>query len=85
MSEFSDQSLQVAAVLMAEPDSLHWVYNLCNATGLQSGTVHQMVRRWERDGLLRVSPVAGGGKGQGAPRKYYEVTKAGRRTFASAL
>jgi PadR family transcriptional regulator PadR len=62
----------------------HYGYSLVRAlaekgsVSLKEGTVYPILARLERDGVLRSEWVE---SEQGPPRKYYEITAAGRELF----
>lgn len=55
---------------------------LAHAVGMGEGTIYPLMRRMQSDGLVKTyleeSP-------SGPPRKYYQLTDAGRASFASQL
>jgi PadR family transcriptional regulator PadR len=55
---------------------------LAHAVGMGEGTIYPLMRRMQGDGLVKTyleeSP-------SGPPRKYYQLTDAGRETLASQL
>ena len=76
-----------ALVLQALLDGHHHGFDIMDATGLPSGTVYPILRRldaegcvrsrWEKEGVAR--------KEQRPPRRYYELTAAGKTVLASAV
>src|SRR5262245_46051926 len=75
------------AVLKAVADGYRHGFDVIGATGLPSGTVYPALRRLEDAGWLdstweeaRIAQDA-----QRPPRKYYQVTRAGRPVLAAAL
>lgn len=75
-----------ALVLQALVANRHHGFDIMDATGLPSGTVYPILRRldaeglvrsrWERDGVAR--------REQRPPRRYYDLTSAGRTVAAEA-
>jgi PadR family transcriptional regulator PadR len=74
--------LAIMGVLTCER---HYGYSLVRAlaekgsVSLKEGTVYPILARLERDGVLRSEWIE---SEQGPPRKYYEITAAGRELFA---
>jgi DNA-binding PadR family transcriptional regulator len=76
----------MALILQAVDNGYRYGFDIMTITGLPSGTVYPALRRledatfvaskWERPGIAQAE--------QRPPRKYYEVTKAGRTTLAEA-
>jgi DNA-binding PadR family transcriptional regulator len=76
-----------ALVLQALLRGHHHGFDIMDATGLPSGTVYPILRRldaegtlrsrWEKDGTAR--------REQRPPRRYYELTAAGRALAAEAV
>ena len=70
-------------ILRAMADGPVYVYGLrvVRLTGLPSGTVYPALRRLERDGLILSHPEqqAIADAEQRPPRKYYKLTRAGRK------
>ncbi len=62
-------------------------FDLMDETGLPSGTVYPALSRLERDGLLssRWENARIAQKEKRPPRRYYELTTAGRERLAEAL
>ncbi|MPZ20924.1 MAG: PadR family transcriptional regulator [Luteitalea sp.] len=58
-----------------------------DATGLPSGTVYPILRRLDREGLVRSrwEAEAQARREQRPTRRYYELTAAGERILADAL
>jgi DNA-binding PadR family transcriptional regulator len=75
-----------ALVLQALLDGHHHGFDVMEATGLPSGTVYPILRRldaegcvrsrWEKEGVARQQ--------QRPPRRYYELTAAGRHLAGEA-
>jgi PadR family transcriptional regulator PadR len=79
-------SYTMALILQALDHGYRYGFDIMTVTGLASGTVYPALRRledagfvgskWERAGVAQAE--------QRPPRKYYEVTKAGRTALAEA-
>jgi PadR family transcriptional regulator, regulatory protein PadR len=74
-------------VLHALVNGLRHGFDVIDATGLASGTVYPILRRLELEGLVSASweDVAIAQAEQRPPRRYYEVTPAGRRLLGTAV
>jgi PadR family transcriptional regulator, regulatory protein PadR len=74
-------------VLHALAHGLRHGFDVIDATGLASGTVYPILRRLEREGLVSGSweDAAIAQEEQRPPRRYYEVTPAGRAMLETAL
>jgi PadR family transcriptional regulator PadR len=75
--------VQVAMVLMLEPDERHWGYELAKASGVRSGVMYPILRRmmeegWISDGWENPNEVEGR-----PPRRYYTVTDKGRAALGA--
>jgi len=76
----------MAMILQALDHGYRYGFDIMTITGLASGTVYPALRRledagfvasrWERSAIAQAE--------QRPPRKYYEVTKAGRTALAEA-
>jgi DNA-binding PadR family transcriptional regulator len=73
-----------ALVLQALTRGFHHGFDIMDATGLPSGTVYPILRRLDREGLLRSAwERQATAERQGRPaRRYYEITRAGRALLA---
>ena len=79
-------SYTMALTLQAVENGYGYGFDIMTITGLASGTVYPALRRlegadfvaskWERQSIAQAA--------QRPPRKYYEVTKAGRTALAEA-
>ena len=80
-------SMTAMAVLNAIAAEYRYGFDIMDVTGLPSGTVYPALSRLERDGLLTFSwedaEIAQDDKRP--PRKYYEVTKAGRDALDESM
>lgn len=78
--------LQVAEVLLADPQSRHWGYDLSRRAHVRSGVLYPLLRRLLEDGWLTdgwEQPDAR--KRQAPPRRYYTVTDLGAEKLQEAL
>jgi DNA-binding PadR family transcriptional regulator len=75
-----------ALVLQALSRGYHYGFDIMDATNLPSGTVYPILRRLDREGLVRSrwekAEVAQ--REQRPPRRYYELAAAGERVLADA-
>jgi PadR family transcriptional regulator PadR len=79
------QLVEVAAVLLADPDGRHWGYDLIRKSGVRSGVLYPMLTRmldegWLTDGWEDRAQIVE----KRPPRRYYELTDLGRRELAAA-
>lgn len=74
-------------VLHAVASGVRYGFDIMDVTGLPSGTVYPALSRLERDGLLQFAwedpEIAQQEKRP--PRKYYEVTRAGRAALDDSI
>ena len=80
-------SYAAAAVLQAVANGYRYGFDVIDMTGLPGGTVYPALRRledagalastWEEQGIAQAE--------QRPPRKYYELTRAGREALAEAV
>jgi DNA-binding PadR family transcriptional regulator len=77
----SRQTRAVLAELSARPQAWRHGYDICQATGLRSGTVYPLLIRLHDQGLLEAEwqPPEGPGR---PPRHVYRLTAAGLRAAA---
>ena len=76
-----------ALVLQALAKDYCYGFEIMDFTGLASGTTYPILRRFERDGLVRSKwecqrEAHGDGR---PPRRYYELTASGSEALAEAL
>lgn len=73
-------------VLHALANGFRHGFDVIDATGLPSGTVYPILRRLEREALVSAAwePAAIARDEQRPPRRYYELTAAGKRVLESA-
>jgi PadR family transcriptional regulator, regulatory protein PadR len=79
-------SYTMAMILQVVEHGYRYGFDIMAVTGLASGTVYPALRRLEDAGFV-VSKWERASVAQAAqrpPRKYYEITKAGRTTVADA-
>jgi DNA-binding PadR family transcriptional regulator len=76
-----------ALVLQALAHGSQYGFDVIDATGLASGTVYPILRRIEREGLVRAhwEPTEIARREQRPPRRYYELTGAGATLLEAAL
>jgi DNA-binding PadR family transcriptional regulator len=76
-----------AAVLLAIRQGHRYGFDIMDATGLPSGTVYPILRRLDREGLLKSAweKQALAQREQRPPRRYYEITSAGESMLAEAI
>lgn len=76
-----------ALVLQALSGGFHYGFDIMDVTGLPSGTVYPILRRLDREGLLKSSweEAAEAQKAQRPPRRYYAITADGERMLADAV
>ena len=74
-------------VLHALANGLRHGFDVIDATGLASGTVYPILRRLEREGLVlaRWEDAAIAHDEQRPPRRYYELTAAGKALLETAV
>jgi DNA-binding PadR family transcriptional regulator len=79
-------SYTMALILQALENGYRYGFDVMQITGLASGTVYPALRRLEDAALIksRWEKQSVAQAEQRPPRKYYEVTKAGRETLAEA-
>jgi PadR family transcriptional regulator, regulatory protein PadR len=76
-----------ALVLQALARGFHHGFDIMDATGLPSGTVYPILRRLDREGLLKSAweKQAIAQREQRPPRRYYAITNAGHAMLAEAI
>ena len=78
---------QVLAVLLDDPLSRHWGYDLSKRTGVRSGVLYPLLHRmleegWLNDGWEEATAASGRSR---PPRRYYEVTPDGLAALRNLL
>jgi PadR family transcriptional regulator len=79
-------TLPTTLVLQALAVGHHYGFDVMDATGLPSGTVYPMLRRLERERLVKATwedPETARDE-QRPPRRYYELTGDGERLLVTA-
>jgi DNA-binding PadR family transcriptional regulator len=73
-------------VLFALSRGYRYGFEIMDASGLPSGTVYPILRRLEDAGLLSAKwePIADARDEQRPPRRYYQITGAGRQALRDA-
>lgn len=84
MQRVTKNLLWVGAALLAQPNSVHWGYELSRSTGVKAGAMYPILARmlaadWVEDGW-EDSPASGR-----PPRRYYRLTDLGRASLAELL
>jgi PadR family transcriptional regulator, regulatory protein PadR len=79
--------VQVAAALMSEASGRHWGYELSRLSGVRSGVMYPILQRmldqnWLADGW---EDQVRARKAKRPPRRYYELTDAGRVALGGLL
>ena len=79
-------TLPTAVVLEALASGHQYGFDVMDATGLPSGTVYPMLRRLEKEGLVRAGWEAAhvAQDEQRPPRRYYELTADGETVRLAA-
>ena len=87
MSPRLNLTYPTALVLQALARGFHHGFDIMDATGLPSGTVYPILRRLDREGLLKSAweKAAIAEREQRPPRRYYEITAAGQDMLADAI
>jgi DNA-binding PadR family transcriptional regulator len=87
MSPRLNLTYPTALVLQALSRGFHFGFDIMDATGLPSGTVYPILRRLDREGLLKSAweKPAVAQREQRPPRRYYEITAAGNEMLAGAI
>ena len=78
--------VQVAMVLLDDPNGQHWGYELSKRSGVRSGVLYPMLTRmlegaWVQDGWEDPTTI----RDRRPPRRYYELTDKGRRELGAVL
>lgn len=76
---------RVAQAFMADPRGRHWGYDLSRTSGVRSGALYPMLRKfleqgWVTDGWEDPDQAQADGR---PPRRFYELTDLGRAELAS--
>ena len=80
-------SYTAAVILQTLDNGYQYGFDIMDVTGLPSGTVYPALRRLEENGYVKGQweRQAIAQKEQRPPRKYYELTKAGKALLAEAV
>jgi DNA-binding PadR family transcriptional regulator len=80
-------SFTAVAVLKALADGSRYGFDVMDAAALPSGTVYPILGRLEEGGYVRSrwESAAVAQKAKRPPRRYYELTAAGREALAASL
>lgn len=79
--------VQVAVALMSDAGGRHWGYELSKLSGVRSGVMYPILQRMLNEGWL----VDGweeqlhAGNAKRPPRRYYELTEAGKTALGAVL
>lgn len=87
MSPRVNLTYPTALVLQALARGFHHGFDVMDATGLPSGTVYPILRRLDREGLLRSAweSAEAAQREQRPPRRYYEITGSGEALLSEAV
>ena len=79
-------TLPTTLVLQAIAVGHQYGFDIMDATGLPSGTVYPLLRRLEKEGLVRADweDAQAAREEQRPPRRYYEITAAGNAVLDTA-
>jgi len=79
--------VQVAAALMSDASKRHWGYELSKLSGVRSGVMYPILQRMLDDGWLvdGWEDQAHAGRAKRPPRRYYELTDAGKAALGAVL
>lgn len=82
----TEQLLQVAEVLMADPQGDFWGYDLGQRARLRSGVLYPLLHRLLEEGWLEDGwETPGTGKRKAPPRRYYRLTELGAAKLGAVL
>lgn len=79
--------VQVAIALMADASGRHWGYELSKQSGVRSGVMYPLLRRMLDEGWLADGweDQAQTGRAKRPPRRYYELTDAGKAALGAVI
>jgi PadR family transcriptional regulator len=79
--------VQVAIALMADASGRHWGYDLSKRSGVRSGVMYPTLQRMLDEGWLADGweDQAQTGKAKRPPRRYYELTDAGKAALGAVI
>jgi PadR family transcriptional regulator, regulatory protein PadR len=79
--------VQVASALMSDASGRHWGYELSRVSGVRSGVMYPILQRMLEEGWLidgwEDQPQVG--RAKRPPRRYYELTDAGKGALGAVL
>jgi PadR family transcriptional regulator PadR len=75
----------VAVAIMSDPSGRHWGYELTRRSGVRSGVLYPILSRILAQGWLTDGWEDPGTTGGRPPRRYYELTDAGKRELGALL
>ena len=80
-------TVQVALALMNSPDVQHWGYETSRRSGVRSGVMYPVLQRMLEQGWLASDweDQPNAGAAGRPPRRYYELTPAGKTELAALL
>lgn len=77
--------VQLAQVLMADPDGKHWGYQLMQDANMPSGVVYPLLSRMRDEGWVKMRTTAGKSATLGPVRRYYTLTAKGKRELDAVM
>ena len=79
--------VQVAIALMADASGRHWGYELSKRSGVRSGVMYPLLQRMLDEGWLADGweDQAQTGRAKRPPRRYYELTDAGKAALGAVI
>ena len=80
--EFGLLSLRIGRILATEPSKEHWTCDVAKRLDINRGTVHKILKKFEREGWLRSRSCQ---VGQYTVRVVYELTQTGSSEISAAL
>jgi PadR family transcriptional regulator len=78
-------TVQVALTLMAHPDGRHWGYSTRQRAGVRPGVMYPILWRMLAEGWLTDGHEDPAEAGRRPPRRYYELTDAGKIALAGLI
>jgi DNA-binding PadR family transcriptional regulator len=76
----TDTQRRVLRVLLVDPASPRYGYEMMKAAGVKSGTLYPMLKRWQDEGMVVAEWEDAASAPEGRPaRKYYRLTGEGVR------
>ena len=79
--------VNVAIALMVDPTGRHWGYELSKLSGVRSGVMYPLLQRMLDEGWLADGweDQAQTGRAKRPPRRYYELTDAGKLALGAVI